>query len=173
MAAPSTRFRLPVAVGFTLLFMLQASLPLGEDKVLCQGKSLRPRPLGLPWNAGPGWREPGASQEPRALPLLARVSILPGPAKAGKPRSSGEGYRPRGYYSGDPLPPSTIYLSFDDGPWDFTGDILDVPRSRGGSRPPSSSTPTTRTIPPTGTPRPTSSSAMPRPCGAWSRRVRS
>jgi peptidoglycan/xylan/chitin deacetylase (PgdA/CDA1 family) len=48
-------------------------------------------------------------------------------APAGKARvPTQEGFRPRGYYSGDPLPPRTVYLSFDDGPWDFTSDILDV-----------------------------------------------
>ena len=35
-----------------------------------------------------------------------------------------------GYYDGDPLPPSTVYLSFDDGPGDFTADILNTLHDR-------------------------------------------
>ena len=38
---------------------------------------------------------------------------------------------PRGYYPGDPLPPKTIYLTFDDGPWDFTGQIVDILHEEG------------------------------------------
>jgi len=38
---------------------------------------------------------------------------------------------PRGYYPGDPLPPKTIYLSFDDGPSEFTGQIVDILRAEG------------------------------------------
>ncbi|HUW40284.1 MAG TPA: polysaccharide deacetylase family protein [Rectinemataceae bacterium] len=38
---------------------------------------------------------------------------------------------PRGYYPGDPLPPKTIYLTFDDGPWDFTGQIVDTLHEEG------------------------------------------
>lgn len=33
---------------------------------------------------------------------------------------------PIGYYEGDPLPPKTAFLTFDDGPSDWTGDVLDV-----------------------------------------------
>lgn len=33
---------------------------------------------------------------------------------------------PRGYYPGDPLPERVVYLTFDDGPGDWTGDILDI-----------------------------------------------
>jgi peptidoglycan/xylan/chitin deacetylase (PgdA/CDA1 family) len=33
---------------------------------------------------------------------------------------------PQGYYPGDPLPPRTVYLTFDDGPCDFTVQILDI-----------------------------------------------
>ncbi|TGL64707.1 polysaccharide deacetylase family protein [Leptospira sarikeiensis] len=33
---------------------------------------------------------------------------------------------PIGYYEGDPLPPKTAYLTFDDGPSDWTSDVLDV-----------------------------------------------
>jgi peptidoglycan/xylan/chitin deacetylase (PgdA/CDA1 family) len=33
---------------------------------------------------------------------------------------------PAGFYDGDPLPARTAYLSFDDGPSDFTAEILDA-----------------------------------------------
>ncbi len=35
-------------------------------------------------------------------------------------------YWPQGYYPGDPIPDHTIYLTFDDGPCDFTAQILDI-----------------------------------------------
>ncbi|NNM55198.1 MAG: polysaccharide deacetylase family protein [Spirochaetales bacterium] len=38
---------------------------------------------------------------------------------------------PRGYYPGDPLPPKTIYLTFDDGPWAFTGQLVDILKEEG------------------------------------------
>ncbi len=38
---------------------------------------------------------------------------------------------PRGYFSGDPLPPSTIYLTFDDGPAPETSAILDILKEKG------------------------------------------
>lgn len=38
---------------------------------------------------------------------------------------------PQGYYSGDALPPRTIFLTFDDGPCDFTEGILDVLEEEG------------------------------------------
>jgi peptidoglycan/xylan/chitin deacetylase (PgdA/CDA1 family) len=41
-----------------------------------------------------------------------------------------EGF-PRGYFSGDPLPPATIYLTFDDGPAPETSAILDVLKEKG------------------------------------------
>jgi peptidoglycan/xylan/chitin deacetylase (PgdA/CDA1 family) len=40
-------------------------------------------------------------------------------------------YWPRGYFPGDPLPPSTIYLTFDDGPTDFTAQLLDILKEEG------------------------------------------
>lgn len=39
--------------------------------------------------------------------------------------------RPLGYFPGDPLPAKTVYLTFDDGPWAFTGDIVNILRSEG------------------------------------------
>lgn len=38
---------------------------------------------------------------------------------------------PQGYYPGDPLPPRTVYLTFDDGPSDFTLQILDILKEEG------------------------------------------
>jgi len=38
---------------------------------------------------------------------------------------------PKGYFSGDPLPPATIYLTFDDGPAPETAQILDVLKDKG------------------------------------------
>lgn len=35
---------------------------------------------------------------------------------------------PMGYYGGDPLPEKTAYLTFDDGPSEWTGRILDILR---------------------------------------------
>jgi peptidoglycan/xylan/chitin deacetylase (PgdA/CDA1 family) len=35
-------------------------------------------------------------------------------------------YWPQGYYPGDPIPAKTVYLTFDDGPSDFTIQILDI-----------------------------------------------
>jgi peptidoglycan/xylan/chitin deacetylase (PgdA/CDA1 family) len=40
-------------------------------------------------------------------------------------------YWPQGYYPGDPLPPRTVYLTFDDGPSDFTVQILDILKEEG------------------------------------------
>lgn len=44
------------------------------------------------------------------------------------PKHSDPTLYPQGYYDGDPLPASTIYLSFDDGPSEFTEAILDILR---------------------------------------------
>ena len=38
---------------------------------------------------------------------------------------------PEGYYPGDPLPLRTVYLTFDDGPSDFTVQILDILKEEG------------------------------------------
>ncbi len=60
-----------------------------------------------------------------SLLALSLVSIL---AQTDAPRDASS--YPPGYYSGDPLPPSTIYLTFDDGPGDFTEEILDVLKAK-------------------------------------------
>src|SRR5262245_22889397 len=38
--------------------------------------------------------------------------------------------RPLGYYTGDPLPVLTAYVTFDDGPTDWTTDFLDLLAAR-------------------------------------------
>jgi peptidoglycan/xylan/chitin deacetylase (PgdA/CDA1 family) len=48
----------------------------------------------------------------------------PSDPNAAPPRDSQ--YWPQGYYTGDPIPPRTVYLTFDDGPGDFTAQILDI-----------------------------------------------
>jgi peptidoglycan/xylan/chitin deacetylase (PgdA/CDA1 family) len=39
--------------------------------------------------------------------------------------------RPLGYYKGDPLPDHIAYLTFDDGPCDWTTDVLDILKDKG------------------------------------------
>jgi peptidoglycan/xylan/chitin deacetylase (PgdA/CDA1 family) len=59
------------------------------------------------------------------------IGPSPGPA-AGSPADPAAApprdslYWPQGYYPGDPIPARTIYLTFDDGPGDFTAQILDI-----------------------------------------------
>jgi peptidoglycan/xylan/chitin deacetylase (PgdA/CDA1 family) len=60
---------------------------------------------------------------PDSLPAAIRSPVAEPPRDAR--------YFPRGYYSGDPLPPHTVYLTFDDGPCDFTGQILDILKQEG------------------------------------------
>ena len=63
------------------------------------------------------------------LLLLALLALLaPGLSSQDHPRSAGF---PKGYYSGDPLPPATLYLTFDDGPAENTAAILDILLSKG------------------------------------------
>jgi peptidoglycan/xylan/chitin deacetylase (PgdA/CDA1 family) len=40
-------------------------------------------------------------------------------------------YWPQGYFPGDPIPLKTVYLTFDDGPSDFTAQILDLLKEEG------------------------------------------
>lgn len=61
---------------------------------------------------------------------LASLVIL-GPAIHAAPALPEESLRPRGYYPGDPLPPHTVYFTFDDGPSDFTGELLDILKAEG------------------------------------------
>ncbi len=50
----------------------------------------------------------------------------PSAAPARDPR-----FWPLGYYPGDPIPAKTVYLTFDDGPSDFTDQILDILKEEG------------------------------------------
>lgn len=72
---------------------------------------------------------------PSGLPLLAataRQRSLPGPKLPAPPTPRRDPrFWPRGYYPGDPLPPRTVYLTFDDGPSDFTAQILDILKAEG------------------------------------------
>lgn len=43
---------------------------------------------------------------------------------------SAPGKQPIGFYPGDPIPDNTVYLTFDDGPSDWTNRILDTLKSR-------------------------------------------
>lgn len=68
--------------------------------------------------------ESGNSQPSVNVAPIAAVSQSPTDPAAAPPRDSQ--YWPQGYYSGDPIPARTIYLTFDDGPTDFTFQILDI-----------------------------------------------
>jgi peptidoglycan/xylan/chitin deacetylase (PgdA/CDA1 family) len=64
-------------------------------------------------------------QRMQSAPPVSAAPVLPtAPARDGR-------YWPQGYYPGDPLPPRTVYLSFDDGPSDFTVQILDILKEEG------------------------------------------
>lgn len=121
-----------LAIGLGLAFILLAGLPLWESKRLGEPPCFQGEPLVLPWRLGGGSGQPTVRPEPLPGIILARAPAQASRARPGLAgKAATEGYRPRGYYSGDPLPPSTIYLSFDDGPWDFTGNILDVLEAEG------------------------------------------
>jgi peptidoglycan/xylan/chitin deacetylase (PgdA/CDA1 family) len=75
--------------------------------------------------AGPAW--PQATKD---APAGGPDAAIPGEATVAAP-SDTQIDRPRGYYPGDPLPPKTVYLSFDDGPWEFTSGILDILEEEG------------------------------------------
>jgi peptidoglycan/xylan/chitin deacetylase (PgdA/CDA1 family) len=60
---------------------------------------------------------------------LAPPSPSPSDPAAAPPRDSL--YWPQGYYTGDPIPLRTVYLTFDDGPSDFTAQILDILKEEG------------------------------------------
>jgi peptidoglycan/xylan/chitin deacetylase (PgdA/CDA1 family) len=65
------------------------------------------------------------SQDPQAARATGQApAASPSDPAAAVPRDSR--YWPRGYYPGDPIPARTIYLTFDDGPCDFTGQVLDI-----------------------------------------------
>jgi peptidoglycan/xylan/chitin deacetylase (PgdA/CDA1 family) len=65
------------------------------------------------YRLGGGYPSRGGATDPLSLPSA---------------RHSDPTLYPQGYYDGDPLPANTIYLSFDDGPSEFTGEILDILR---------------------------------------------
>jgi peptidoglycan/xylan/chitin deacetylase (PgdA/CDA1 family) len=77
---------------------------------------------------------PLEANSPKTLPLppLRRVSPAAVPQDVPSPSNPADApprdslYWPQGYYSGDPIPTRTIYLTFDDGPTDFTAQILDI-----------------------------------------------
>jgi peptidoglycan/xylan/chitin deacetylase (PgdA/CDA1 family) len=46
-------------------------------------------------------------------------------------KTSEPAFPPKGYFSGNPLPPGTIYLTFDDGPAPATSQILDILKEKG------------------------------------------
>ncbi len=74
----------------------------------------------------------------RTLPWLALILISATASLAAEPRWADAAvlaslspireleHYPPGFYDGDPLPPRTAYLSFDDGPTEFTEEILDI-----------------------------------------------
>ncbi len=129
MAKPTIGPRLASILALVLLFLVLPAPPLREGARQARRPRLGIPALAIPFKPsgerGQAWAEP----EPR--PLLAQAAVRTAPPKKAKSWNPLEGLRPRGYYSGDPLPPSTVYLSFDDGPWDFTGDILDVLEAEG------------------------------------------
>lgn len=76
---------------------------------------------------------PGQSGGDAKTPARGKTASL-APASPATPDSApprDARYWPRGYFPGDPLPPSTIYLSFDDGPTDFTPQLLDILKEEG------------------------------------------
>ncbi len=54
--------------------------------------------------------------------VIAILGLSAGPAR----ESGGSDALPKGYYDGDPLPEKTAYLTFDDGPAEWTDQILDT-----------------------------------------------
>ena len=59
-----------------------------------------------------------------ALLVLSSAVINHSISAPTKPREKYFAY-PKGYYDGDPLPEKTAYLTFDDGPSDWTAGLLD------------------------------------------------
>lgn len=69
-----------------------------------------------------------------AAPAGAAASARSAPASPTSPDQAPERDArlwPQGYFSGDPVPPRTVYLTFDDGPSDFTAHELDVLKEEG------------------------------------------
>jgi peptidoglycan/xylan/chitin deacetylase (PgdA/CDA1 family) len=73
---------------------------------------------------------PGDGQTAEALPAV-QAPLPSSPTSPGEAPMRDARYWPRGYFPGDPLPPSTIYLTFDDGPTDFTAQLLDILKEEG------------------------------------------
>jgi peptidoglycan/xylan/chitin deacetylase (PgdA/CDA1 family) len=69
------------------------------------------------------------------LPAYRAFSLLGPKSQPAAAQTPPEQRDPRfwapGYYSGDALPPHTVYLTFDDGPCDFTGQIVDILKQEG------------------------------------------
>jgi Predicted xylanase/chitin deacetylase len=65
------------------------------------------------------------------LPSSLAFALHDSTSSAATPPARDPRLWPQGYYSGDSLPERTIYLSFDDGPTDFTAGILDVLEEEG------------------------------------------
>lgn len=68
---------------------------------------------------------------PAAADARSLASTFESPVAALAPPERNAMLWPSGYYDGDPLPASTVYLTFDDGPGDFTGEILAILRDEG------------------------------------------
>ena len=61
------------------------------------------------------------------LPIAWNPSLAgSGGCDAGNPSSGYSVSRPLGFYDGDPVPAHMAYLTFDDGPTDWTTDFLDI-----------------------------------------------
>ena len=65
----------------------------------------------------------------RLLARLALGACLVLPHGIGA-QAAGQDVQPPGYYSGDPLPAHTVYLTFDDGPGEYTAALLDILRQK-------------------------------------------
>jgi peptidoglycan/xylan/chitin deacetylase (PgdA/CDA1 family) len=92
-----------------------ASASATESKASSPTDAVPVLPSGLP--ATP------ADVQPRQV--KARSSVLP------NLRHQEQLAYPLGYYNHDPLPDYTVYLTFDDGPSDWTSKILDILKEKG------------------------------------------
>ena len=74
---------------------------------------------------------------PWHLPVILAILLLPlflptglPSAPEPVPETHKPGIHPPGYFPGDPLPEKTAFLTFDDGPSDWTGRVLDILKAR-------------------------------------------